>query len=68
MTLHINIYAETFARIVYILYAACIVLDDKIRGFKTAAGVDSSPSAIGLHRGLAQNIYKDDGSGGRGGG
>lgn len=34
------------------------VLDDKITGFKTAtAGVDSAPSAIGLHGGLAQIIY-----------
>jgi hypothetical protein len=34
------------------------VLDDKITGFKTAtAGVDSAPSAIGLHGGLTQIIY-----------
>lgn len=42
-----------------IMYNAYVrVLDDKITGFKTAtAGVDSAPSAIGLHGGLAQIIY-----------
>lgn len=46
------------------------VLDDKIKGFKTAsAGVDSAPLAIGLRGSLTRNIYiyKDDGEAGGGG-